>query len=513
MNIEAKVRFWAEQDPDKPALVWRTGSSTYGELNRSVNRLAAGLLNIGVKKGDRVAVQLMNDPEFVVSYLTLFRIGAVLVPMNPLYTEREIQNILSDAQPVAVITSGKFVSNILNVRPQISSLQQVIVTDAAAQSGVIGFADLLNGAAAAWPRDYQIDADELAEIIYTSGTTGIPKGAMLTHNNLTSNIKTLVEDSLQITSQERTLIVAPLFHIAAQTNCMATTLYAGGTVYLESRWESTKQTLQVLQDYHITYFFGPPTMITLMLNAPDFKQYDLSSIRVIIIGAAALPAEIFKKYTDLFGSEPMEGYGLSETSPVVTFNPIDGLKKPGSIGLPIKDVEVKIFDDTDLEVPSGQVGEIVIKGPNVFKGYWHKPEESADALRKGWFHTGDLAYKDKDGYIFIVDRKKDVVIRGGQNIYPREVEEVLYTYPAVLEVAVIGIPDPVMGEELKAFLTVKDGQQVEFGAVREFCLKYLAPYKVPKFYEVLESLPKTVSGKILKTELRKAAAGTGGKQA
>ncbi|GAB6175087.1 long-chain fatty acid--CoA ligase [Paradesulfitobacterium aromaticivorans] len=510
MNIEEKLGLWAEKEPMKQALMWRTGSFTYGELNRSVNRLAGGLVNIGVKKGDRVAVQLMNDPEFVVSYLALFRIGAILVPMNPLYTEREIQIILSDAQPVAVITSSKFVSNILNIREQISSLQKVIVTDGVDLKGVTGFTDLLDGASDSWQRDYDIDHDELAEIIYTSGTTGIPKGAMLTHNNLTSNIKTLVEDSLKLTSQERTLIVAPLFHIAAQTNCMATTLNAGGTVYLEPRWESTKQTLQALQDYHITYFFGPPTMITLMLNDPDFKSYDLSAIRVIIVGAAALPSEIFKKYTDLFGFEPMEGYGLSETSPVVTFNPIDGLKKPGSIGLPIKGIEVKIFDNNDVELPPGQVGEIVVKGPNVFKGYWNKPEESKEALRNGWFHTGDLAYKDDDGYIFIVDRKKDVVIRGGLNIYPREVEEILYTHPAVLEVAVIGVPDQVMGEELKAFMTVKGGQQVDFAEIKKFCLKYIAQYKVPKFYEVLDSLPKTVSGKILKTELRKAAAGTGG---
>lgn len=506
MNIEEKVEFWAEKEPIRQALVWRTGSYTYEELNWNVNRLAGGLLNIGVKKGDRVAVLLMNDPEFIVSYLALFRIGAILVPMNPLFTEREIKIVLSDAQPVAVITSSKFVSNILNVRAQISNLQTVIVIDVAEHQGVTELVDLIDKASDSWQRDYEIDQEELAEIIYTSGTTGLPKGAMLTHNNLTSNIRTLVEDSLKMTAQERTLIVAPLFHIAAQTNCMATTLFAGGTVFLEPRWESTKQTLKALQDYQITYFFGPPTMLTLMLNDPDFKKYDLSSIRVIIIGAAALPSEIFKKYTDLFGFEPMEGYGLSETSPVVTFNPIDGLKKPSSIGLPINGVEVKIFDSNDVELSSGQVGEIVVKGPNVLKGYWNKPEESREALRNGWFHTGDLAYKDDDGYIFIVDRKKDVVIRGGMNIYPREVEEVLYMYPAILEVAVIGVSDPVMGEELKAFMTVKDCQQINSSEVKEFCLKYLAPYKVPKFFEVLELLPKTVSGKILKTELRKFTA-------
>lgn len=491
--------------PDKPAVVWQGGQLTYAQLNSKVNQMARALINLGVEKGDRVAIQLLNVPEFAISYFAVFRTGAILVPINPVYKRREIDYILNDARPKVLITAPEFMGEIADIPLQndINRPKIVLVSEKGIE-GALSLEKLMAGQSSeAITVDYEYT--DTAEIIYTSGTTGVPKGAMLSHRNIHSNTEAIIKE-LEITDSERTLIVAPLFHIAAQTNCMATTFYAGGTNYLVPRWVSALDTLKSLEEYKITYFFGPPTMLTLILNVPESNKFDLSSIRIFLTGAASMPVEVYYRFKEWFGIEPLEGYGLSETSPVVTFNPLHGKRKPGSIGLPIYGVDARIFDSEGNELPPGKVGEIVVRGPNVFQGYWNKRAETDEVLKGGWFYTGDLAYKDEEGYIFIVDRKKDMVIRGGQNIYPREIEEEVYKHPGVLECAVVGVPDPVMGEEVALFMTVKDGHKIDLNGLREFCSERMARYKVPRYYKIIDTLPKTASGKIMKTELRKMAA-------
>ncbi|MFZ5631315.1 MAG: class I adenylate-forming enzyme family protein [Bacillota bacterium] len=490
--------------PDKPAVVWQDGQLTYAGLDGKVNQMARALINLGVQKGDRVAVQLLNVPEFVISYYAVFRAGAVLVPINPVYKRREIDYILSDARPKALITAPEFMGEIADIplRNDSDSPKVILVSEKPAE-GTLSLVELM-AVQPADPVSVDYEYTDTAEIIYTSGTTGVPKGAMLSHRNIHSNTGAIIKE-LEITGSEKTLIVAPLFHIAAQTNCMATTFYAGGTNYLLPRWVSALDTLKALEEYRITYFFGPPTMHTMILNTSEAKKFDLSSMRILLTGAASMPVEVYYRFKEQFGIEPLEGYGLSETAPVVTFNPLHGKRKPGSIGLPIHGVDARIFDSGGNELPPGKVGEIVVSGPNVFQGYWNKKAETGEVLKGGWFYTGDLAYKDEEGYIYIVDRKKDMVIRGGQNIYPREIEEEVYKYPGVLECAVVGVPDPVMGEEVALFMTVKDGQEIDVNGLREFCSGRMAKYKVPRYLKVIDSLPKTASGKIMKTELRKMA--------
>lgn len=505
MDNQKRLAVVAGLMPDKPAVVWQGGQLTYSQLNGKVNQMARALINLGVRKGDRVSIQLLNVPEFVISYFAVFRAGAVLVPINPVYKRREIDYILSDAGPKVLITAPEFMGEIADIPLQkdINSPKIVQVSEKPGE-GSFSLEELMaEQPAEAISVDCQYD--DTAEIIYTSGTTGVPKGAMLSHRNIHSNTEAIIKE-LEISDSEKTLIVAPLFHIAAQTNCMATTFYAGGTNYLVPRWVSSLDTLKALEEYRITYFFGPPTMHTLILNTPGSDKFDLSPVRILLTGAASMPVEVYYRFKEWFGVEPLEGYGLSETSPVVTFNPLHGRRKPGSIGLPIYGVDARIFDSEGNELPPGKVGEIVVRGPNVFQGYWNKKAETDDVLKGGWFYTGDLAYKDEDGYIFIVDRKKDMIIRGGQNVYPREIEEEVYKYPGVLECAVVGVPDPVMGEEVALFMTVKEGQEIGIDRLRGFCAERMAKYKVPRYYKVIDGLPKTASGKIMKTELRKTAA-------
>ncbi|MHB8916955.1 MAG: class I adenylate-forming enzyme family protein [Desulfocucumaceae bacterium] len=487
--------------PGKLATVWQSGQLTYEQLNAKVNQVGWLLKKLGVQKGERVAVQLLNVPEFIFSYYAIFRIGAIMVPINPIYRKREIEYIIRDSGPKVLITAPEFMGEIDQngtERPTI-----ILISDSRIERTLSLEELMAEQSTADIPVEY--DYEDIAEIIYTSGTTGVPKGVMLSHRNIHTNIQAIIKE-LEISDSERTLIVAPLFHIAAQTNCMATTFYAGGTNYLIPRWVSALDTLTALAENKITYYFGPPTMHALILNVPDSKKYDLSSLRIPLTGAAPMPVEVYTRFKEWLGIEPLEGYGLSETAPVVSLNPLRGRRKPGSIGLTLDGISVKIVDSGGNELPPGEVGEIAIKGPNVFRSYWNKEAETKEVLRGDWFHTGDLAYKDEEGYIFIVDRKKDMIIRGGLNIYPREVEEEVYKYPGVMECAVVGSQDPVMGEEVTLFLTVKEGYKIDFNDLKSFCLERMAKYKVPKYIKIIDELPKTASGKTMKPELRKLAA-------
>lgn len=503
MNFPLRIEQLSGTQPGKSALVWKDGQYTYRQLNEEVNRFCQALQSLGIQRGDRVALQLLNCPEFVVSYLAVMKIGSVVVPVNPLYKGKDLKDIMTDSGASILITSPVFAENVTKIRADLPALRHLILTCPAEQARVfagLSFNDLIN---AQESREQQIslESDDLAEIIYTSGTTGYAKGAMLTHNNLYSNAKTYSE-VMGCTADERILVVAPIFHSAAQTCCLTNGFLCGGTSFLMERWTSAADVLKAMQDWDITFFFGPPTMYTFLLGHPQLSSFKLK-LRVAFTGAASLPVEIFNKWRDVFGFEIVEGYGLSETSPVVTVNPPLGVKKPGSIGVQLPMIEARIFDDSGAELPVGEVGEIVVRGPNVMTGYWRNEEATQLAIRDGWFYTGDLGYKDEDGYIFIVDRKKDMINRGGLKIYPREVEEVLYRHPAVMEAAVIGIPDALSGEAVKAFIVLKEGKELKASDIKKFCNEHLANFKVPKSVEFLPALPKTATGKVLKTELRK----------
>jgi long-chain acyl-CoA synthetase len=503
MNLLSRLGELSGLHPEAEAIIYNNETLTYGQFWQQVLGVASGLKKLGLPAGGRVLVLLGNSPEFVISYYAIMAAGGIIVPVNPIYTAKEVGIILQDADPFAVITAEKLVPLIAAALEAVHlTPRPVIVTRADALDGenLYPFHQL-----AQTPADRELDLlqeeNRVVEFLYTSGTTGLPKGAMLTHQNLYSNTKTFAEMT-EMSSKDRALLSAPAYHAAAQTCVMNNTLFAGGTLVIHDGWQGAEAVLSSFAAERITFFFGPPTMYTFIVNSPSVKEYNGSSLRVAFTGAASLPAEIFRRFSELFGFEIMEGYGLSETSPVVTSNPLRGTKKTASIGVEIPGVTVRIFNEQDEPVPAGEIGEIVVQGPNVMQGYYNRPEETAHAMRGGWFHTGDLAYMDADGYVFIVDRIKDLIIRGGMNIYPREVEEVLYTHPSVMESAVIGVPDEVMGEEVKAYIVLKEGMAATDEDVREFCSSRLARYKTPKYIEFVQALPKTTTGKILKRELR-----------
>jgi long-chain acyl-CoA synthetase len=491
LNLDQILQKHADRIPKNLALGWEGGTYTYRELNEKVQKLANQFYLDGIKQGERIAIILENSPEFVISYYASMRVGAINVPINPALTSREFGIIINDCAPTMIITN-EAIRNTLRKTNITYNPNYLLTTDQV-------FSVLVQNG----PVDRLIAGGdtEACTILYTSGTTGQPKGAVLTHHNLFHNAKTFAE-AFELNENDKTLIVPPLSHIAAQSNCLNTTLYFGGFSYMLSRWKSSTKTLSTMEEQGTTFFFGPPTMYTYMLNDPKVNRYQLK-LRFAYTGASPLPEHIFNKWTEIFGFEIVEGYGLTECSPVVSVNPPHGRKKLGSVGLPIEDVKVKIVNELLEEVPIGKSGELLVKGPNVMKGYYNRLEENNNAFVDDWFRTGDIAKQDKDGYLYIVDRKKDMIIRSGFNVYPREIEEVLYQHPAVLEVAVIGYPDEEKGELVKAVLTLKSENSVMVDEdLKGFCKERLATYKVPSEFEIVEELPKTSSGKIVKGKLR-----------
>lgn len=503
MNLPLRLAEIGRVSPEQEALVYYDQRITYAQLNTMVNQLANGLLKLGIKPGDRILIALNNCPEFIISYFAIMRMRAVVVPVNNQYTINEIGLIMRDSLPAAVITDAQLTPVFTKLAAEIDVSHGIIVTRSSTTGeNLFSFNTILEKGAVNFKPVIQYQRDEVVELLYTSGSTGSPKGAMLTHNNLYSNALTFAQLNY-LKPADKSLLVAPAFHAAAQTCVMNASLVSGATLVVHDGWVDPDTLLKAIQDEKITFYFGPPTMYALLVNHPETQKYDTGSWRTAYTGASALSTDIFNNFEKKFGFQITEGYGLTETSPVVTSNPVQGNKKPGSIGLPIPDVEVKIVDYEDREMPPGEIGEIIVRGPNVMKGYFNREEETSWIMRNGWFHTGDLAYRDSDGYLFIVDRKKDLIIRGGLNIYPREVEEVLYTHPKVFEVAVVGVPDPVMGEEVLAFVLLRNGDTVEPEELQEFCRDKLARYKIPRYVRFVENLPKTTSGKLLKGALRK----------
>ncbi|MGG3564054.1 long-chain-fatty-acid--CoA ligase [Neobacillus rhizosphaerae] len=496
LNLNENLKNSAERYPSNIAYTFLYQSTTYADLDNEVDCVAAGLSSIGIRKGDKVALLLGNCPEFVTAYYGILRAGAVVVPINPTYTSAEISYILSNSHAKAVITDSPLESTISPLKEQLEHLKMVIYTESIKSelSWEVLFQetnDIFVGPS--------IHEDDLAVILYTSGTTGKPKGAMLSHRNMASNVESLSKLT-EFTEGDRMITVLPMFHVFSMSVCINLPIACGATIVIVPKF-SPAEVIKTIRREKATLFAGVPTMFSFMLQLPETTAADLSSIRACFSGGASIPVELLHRFEEKYNVQIIEGYGLSETAPVTAFNPLRGTRKPGSVGIDIPDVKNKVVDPDGMEVPRGEVGELIVKGPNVMMGYLGMPEATFSALKDGWFYTGDLARMDEEGYIYIVDRKKDMILVGGYNVYPREVEEVLYQHPAIVEAAVIGITDTEYGESVKAFVVSND-ECLTIDDILHFCQDKLAKYKLPKLVEFMKELPKNSTGKILRRALR-----------
>ncbi len=454
LNLASTLTESAARYAERPAIRLGGAEMTYGELDRLSARLATMLREKGVEPGDRVGVMLPNVSEFPIAYYGVLRAGAVVVPMNVLLKRREIAFYLQDSGAKLLLAWHGFCAAGTAEGAEDAGAELIEVEPAS-------FAELL---AAHEPDEgvAETAGDDTAVILYTSGTTGQPKGAELTHANLTRNADVSARTTSEIGPGDTVLGALPLFHSFGQTVAMNASLSVGACLTLVPKFDPD-EALATMERDGVTHFYGVPTMYGALLNHPKREDYDTSSLRICITGGASMPVEVLRGFEDAFGAKVMEGYGLSETSPVSCSNHPDRERKAGSIGTPIEGVEMRVVDEDDNEVEQGEVGEIVIRGHNIMKGYWQKPEATEEAMRGGWFHSGDMARVDEDGFFFIVDRKKDLIIRGGYNVYPREVEEVLYEHPKIREAAVVGIPHDEWGEEIGAAVVLHDGEELAAG--------------------------------------------------
>jgi long-chain acyl-CoA synthetase len=471
---------------------------TYAEFDLAVNRAASMLVAHGIRKGDVVSLLMPNGVEYIIAYFACWKLGALAGPMNSLLKENETAFVLNNSETKAILVNSEFQARIDSVRNDLPHLKSIITFDDEAEvTRDFGETDKSSEDA----RAPSIDKDDDAIIIYTSGTTGKPKGCLLTHGNVIANARQITE-WLDFTQSDRLLTIMPLFHMNAVAVTTMSALYAGGSTVISPKF-SASQFWKIVSDYQVTSFGSVATMLSMLLSkypsgVPEGLKTD--QLRFAMCGSAPVPSEVIKKFEETFNCPVVEGYGLSESTCRSTFNPPDERRRPGSCGLPIGN-EMKVFDDNDNEVADGELGEIVLRGENILKGYYKNPEATEVAFRNGWFHTNDIGYRDQDGYFFIVDRKSDMIIRGGENIYPREIDEVLYQHPAVAAAATIGVPDQLYGEEVAAFVVLKDGMKVSEEDLISHCQKELADYKCPKTIRIVSEIPKGPTGKLLKREL------------
>ena len=494
-NLATIVGASAARNPDGVAIKMDNAEITFGALEVLSAKVAGLLAAEGIKPGDRVALVSPNLPQMPAIYYGILRYGAIVVPLNPLLKAREIEYHLKDSGAVLAFAWEGVMGE---VAPGAASAGSRVIPIDAGFMALVAPIEPLPGVAAA-------DKGDTAVILYTSGTTGRPKGAELTHENLRSNAEVSVS---LFSSRDGDVIFGglPFFHIFGQTCALNSAVLAGATVTILPKFDPVKA-LEIIQRDKVTIFEGVPTMYIALLRTPGRENYDTSSLRLAASGGSPLPLEVLHEFESTFGATMLEGYGLSETSPVITFNQMDGIRKPGSVGTAVAGAELRVVDDAGNDVEPGTVGEIAVAGTYVMKGYWNNPEATAAAIPDGWFRTGDLGRRDGDGVFFIVDRKKDMILRGGYNVYPREVEEVLYEHPAVAEAAVVGRPDAVHGEEIYAAVSLRPGADgaddpAAFAAtIRDFVKDRVAAYKFPRRVVILDSLPKGPTGKILKREI------------
>jgi long-chain acyl-CoA synthetase len=491
LNLGSIVVDSAARAPEATAVRLGDLGLTYAELDDRSARLATLLRERGLRPGDRVGVMLPNVPEFPIAYYGALRAGGVVVPMNVLLKRREIAFYLEDSGAGLLLGWHGFAAEARDGAADAGA--ELIEVEPEAFGALLAEQEPTSELA-------ETDAEDTAVILYTSGTTGKPKGAELTHFNLSRNADIASRTTCVISEGDIVLGTLPLFHSFGQTVSMNASLRVGATLTLVPRFDPEEALATMARD-RVTHFYGVPTMYGALLHHPGRENFDTSALRTCITGGASMPVEILRGFEDAFGCVVLEGYGLSETSPVASSSHPNMERKPGSIGTPLEEVEMKVVDEDDEEVPQGEVGEIVIRGHNIMKGYWQRPEATAEAMRGGWFHSGDMARVDGDGYFFIVDRKKDLIIRGGYNVYPREVEEVLYEHPKIREAAVLGVRHDQLGEEVGAAVVLHDGEQLAPEEVSEYVKERIAAYKYPRTVWFLDELPKGPTGKILKREI------------
>jgi long-chain acyl-CoA synthetase len=529
LNLTSIIAHHARQTPNKEAIVWNDVRLTYGQLEALSNRVANALVEMGIGHGDKVALCCPNLPAFPVVYYGIMKTGAVVVPLCVLFKPREFAYQLQDSDAKAVfVFEGTdelpMARSVKEAFDQVPSCEHLVVmTKDPIAPGPLPEHKTLAQITFDKSEEFEIyptRPDDTCSILYTSGTTGQPKGAELTHFNIWSNsiaAYNLHLPAIDFTKGEQTtcLITLPLFHTTGQTVQMNASMYGGSRVVLLPRFEPLA-TLEAMAREKVNFWIGVPAMYWAILKYVEETGFDttpvLENLLVPTSGGAPMPVELIERFDKYFGKRVLEGYGLTETSPIACFNHFERPSKPGSIGQPLMGVEIKCFDEDDNEVPRGTRGEIVIRGHNIMKGYYKRPEATAKAFTNGWFHTGDIGVIDEDGYVSIVDRKKDMILRGGYNVYPRELEEVMITHPAVSLCAVIGVPDERLGEEVKAFVVLKQGAALTEDEFIAWCKTQFAANKYPRYVEFRESLPIGNTGKIFKRELREEAAAAHGKQ-
>jgi long-chain acyl-CoA synthetase len=509
MDLGRMLDETAARMPDKTAVLFRGQGTTYAEFDKRANQVANALISLGIAPGDRVALYMHNLPLFMEAYYGIVKAGAAVVPMNVLYKAGEVEYILKDSGAKAIMTFSSaavpYDKVAIAVVAGIPTVSSVILASPEAVPGTLSWAATIGNAPTTAPQ-VAINPDDVAVICYTSGTTGRPKGAMLTHRNLISNCEQgMMLPSFVVNPDDVVWLGLPLFHIYAMNVGMNLAFMNGATLALIERFEPASS-LEAIQKYKCTVLYGAPTMFVAWVQMPNLGDYDLSSLRLISSGAAALPVSVLETFEKASGVPITEGYGLSEAAPVVTTNAAAPVVKPGTVGFPLPGIEVKIVDEAGNEVPRGEMGELICRGANIMAGYWHQPEATAETLRDGWLHTGDLAVMDAEGYISIVDRKKDMIIVSGYNVYPREVEEVLFRHPAVADAAVVQYPDPYQGESVMAFVVLKQGQQATEQELIGYCRDQIAVFKCPRKIAFRDELPKNNTGKVLRRELREQAA-------
>ncbi len=516
---------------DNTAIDFLGAKLTYRQLFEHVLRLANGMRQVGVVEGTKTAIMLPNTPQCVIAYYAALWLGATVVMTNPLYVERELIHQWTDSDAEVLFTLDHLYPKVEKVLPR-TKIRSTIVTSikdylpfplsylypvkayfkklftSVPYDGIHLFS-FKKTIAENRPDPIPCEAhpDGVALLQYTGGTTGSPKGAMLTHRNILSNVVQVASWVPDLNrGGERFLSVLPFFHVFGMTVALNLAIYTGSEIIIMPRFDAG-EILKTIKKKGPTYFPGVPTIYIAMMAHPKVDSFDLTSIRICNTGAAPMPVEVLRKFEAKTGSKILEGYGLSEASPVTHANPVDGIRKPGSIGIALPDTDCRIVDPKTgtRDMPAGQVGELIVRGPQVMKGYWKNEKETQRAITDGWLHTGDLATMDSSGYVYIVDRKKDMVISGGYNIYPREIEEVLYEHPKVEEAAAIGVPHPKKGEAIKVFVVPKRGENLSEQEIFDWSKRKLAPYKVPKEVELRDSLPKTIVGKVLRRELRDEA--------
>ncbi len=514
LNLAVLLEEGARDWPDRVAVIFNETKLTYAQVNGAANQVANGLTARGIGKGDKVALSCPNLPYFPIVYYGILKTGATVVPLNVLLKGREIAYHLDDSDAKAFfcfqgtpdLPMGQFGYDGFQKAERCEHFF-MITADPAAPSpieGTMTMGQMMHGQSPAFTRAVT-SSNDTAVILYTSGTTGQPKGAELTHSNMVMNARVCADNLFPTIDHPVHLITLPLFHSFGQTVQMNTGFYQGASISLLPRFDPDAA-LAIMERDNVSSFAGVPTMYWAILHYPHADKYDLEKIarnmQIAVSGGSAMPVEVMRAFGERFTVKILEGYGLSETSPVASFNRIDKPAKPGSVGLPIWGINIRIVDEDDNDVPQGELGEIVIKGHNVMKGYYKRPEATAEVMRTGWFHSGDIGYIDEDGYVYIADRVKDMIIRGGFNVYPREIEEVLITHPAVSLAAVIGVLHDSHGEEVKAFVILKPGAEATPEELVAWSKENMAAYKYPRIIEIREELPMTATGKILKRELR-----------